>query len=329
MSTDELIIGVPSVEILEPDAAEAIQDMTGITPTFAAVAATVRLRSINKPLLATDTYKVILVPIGFDPDGGYTAGIGTVASADQTITVGQVVRWRIDNGDFADLAKCVAVAVTLKTGTSDYYLLGFNLINPTEDLTGAVYFKPSNRNPYFSATVLNDDADTTTVLGPRVGYGYKSESFPTTEGVRLRHKKTLVDVRPDDAPDWSAATNSATDVSFKALLSDPETVVRAIGGNFVQYADSTGDTMYQGHTDLVTSAAVLPGCQPIRFVMPASRLGEQIRMYYGNLDFNVAEVTEDMTKSAQYALDFDLQFSAMDKLLRQMHTGVIQLRQAA
>lgn len=331
MSSDEIILGVPQVDILEADPDNGIQDMSAITVTYANITPVrVRLRSINKPLLTTDTYKIALIPIGFDPNGGYTAGIATAESAAKTITAGQVVRWRIANSAFGTLGNAVAVGVCLKTNTSNYQLMGFQLINPTEDLTGSLYFKPSIRNPFLPYATLSDDTVTNTILGPRVGYNSVAETMqPTTEGVKLTHKKTKVTIKPDDTPDWQATTNCATDISFNVLLSDPETVIRAVGGNYIEFADSNGDTLYQGVTDLMTTAAAIPGCSPFRITMPPNNLGEQLRMYYGNLDVSIDDIVEDMTKDKQFSLSFNCQFSGQDKLLRQLHTGVIQLRQVA
>jgi hypothetical protein len=330
MSSPEIILGVPEVRFLEKDDSVAATTPTMALTTTASAALTpskLRLRSNTVKLLTTDVYKIHAAPILYDATkGGYTVGIATPLTAAIPTTAGQVIQFRITNANLAPFVAMVGMLLFLKTGTADPQIYGLQLIDATSDLSAIIYGKPPKRNPY-KASALLTAATADDDLGSRVGFKHIERSFtPTTDGVSLFHKKTRATIKPDDQSPYDVFTSGATDIKFKTLNVNNQNLIQATGGNYIEYTDTNGDLIQQAEFDLLTAAALVHGNTAMKLYMPPNSAGETIRMYTGNLDINTADYNEDYKIDAQTSYEFNLQFAGQDRILKQLHTGVLTLR---
>lgn len=324
MPAVDVLTGVAQVNISQRSPGNNVGSMVGVATVVTVITADeLLLNSVNQALVSTDNYQVVLAEVGYDVSRkGYTIGrSNTISAIVNTVTAKDVIHVHVAVGNLpAGTSGAIGMMAFLKINGADPQACAFAQVNAANDFDFFITSKPTERAPTFTTVVLAA-ATANKILGSRNAEQVTWLPFvPTTGGVRLIHKTSQITVRPDDAPDFNVVTTRATDIQFSVLSGDNESIIQAIGGNFVQV--TSGGLVYQlSESDIIQAAAQVQGNRAIQVFMPEDSLGRSTtRLYLGNLSTNQNDITENTSKNDQYQIDFNLQAAALDYLTRNLHS---------
>jgi len=324
-------VGVPVVGVGKPDLTAALPTSTfGALTTVTAAAKTPVAGSFVKNdgcKLLSGTYTVSISLIGYDnANTGYTVTPCPAFSSAVTPTSGQGILVRLPQADFlTGMAEAFACAVWVQKGSANAQLARFAYLNPQHDFSCLVMYEPLATVPFIDPVLLQaTTANTSTYLGSRAPYAITFPSYtPTTGGVKLSHKTTKVNFKPDDTVDYDRVTARATTLKFSVMSNQPAIVANAIGGNTWQYVDTDSTTVTEVESDLYAVSINDAGNLPISVIYPADNQGNvTYGLHFGNLTSNCADFDEDYMKTEPFKMDFDLSNASLDSFLDGLHTGV-------
>lgn len=321
-------IGVPQI-FLSVDSAVTVPSLSSLTFTASAVTPDegLLLNDLNQPLLATDTYQVVLGLVGRDSSGGYTVGQCSANSGTLTVASGQAIQVSVSNANWpANFNYATAAVVFLKTNSGNFQLAQFAYVDPSDNFVTFIKAKPLRVSATFTQALLQSTT-TDPILGSRVPLGVTyAEITPTTGTFNFRRPVSNVTVSPNTSADFQIATTRSVGVEFQSLVNDVKAFVQAAAGNYIKYT-SGGSTYQEAHQALNTASAILKGNKPIQIFMPADSTGAQeVRLLIGTLTVNQIELTEAWSKTATTPVSFRFDPAALDKLIINVHTEINYLK---
>lgn len=324
MTTQPQRIGVPTIE-LSLDSTTSVPSLASLTFAASAITPTDSLYNDSTPsLLTSEDYQVCIALVGRDTtNGGYTINAASPGSGIVNITTGQVIEITVDEANWpANYEVAVAAAVFLKVGSGSFQLAQFAYIPDGEDFSTVIKAKPIRTAPRFTFALLNSTT-TDLILGDRAPLGVTYEEItPTTDTFNIVRRVDTVTVSPNNAPDYTIATTRAVSVQFQALSNDIKTIVRAAGGNYVQYS-SGGLIHREAHSSKNTAQAIVRGNKPIRLTFPADEFGAgEVMLLVGQLAVNQVEFTEAWSKTATTPISFTFDAVATDRLTNSIDTEI-------
>ena len=327
MSVIPIRIGVPSIS-LSVDTLLGVGSASALVFSACALTPTdVLVNDVNQPLLATDTYQVIVGMVGRDgTNKGYTVGQTSISSGDLSVTAGQVIEVKVANAAWSTVYgfnKAICAAIFLKINAADFQLVKFAYIPDTDDFTTVIMAKPLRVAPKFASSLLTaTTADP--ILGDRVPLGITyAEITPTTGAFDVKRPVATVTVSPNTSPDFPMVTSRGVSVAFQSLINDIKEFVRAAAGLYAKY-NSGGLVIENAQMSLVTAFAFLRGNRALKIVMPPDQFGAQeTRILIGTLAVNNTEINENWSKSGTTPCSFVFDAAPMDSLITNQHSEII------
>jgi hypothetical protein len=328
MSSPDLGFGVPTVQFGLTDTATTLPSLQTSVITAAETAWTRRRKNTSFKNLSGD-YKVGVALMGYDDEnGGYA--IAEMSDLSSTITVAAGEGILIELATLpAGMVSAVAASIWLQKGTALPQLAGYAYVDDTGNPFSYMLRKePSLAAPRVAEATLISAAATTDLLKYRTPKGSAwTSKVETTGGIQFPRSKQTAEYQPDSTLDTRIPLGSNTSLRFSIYSTGLDDLADNVGGDFVEYTATGGDTVQLLDSDPHIIASTLDGNRAIKCLMPADNNGKAItRLFIGNTIINVSDSNEEWVKDRIYRLDVECAPLAFDDLLKTCDTGIYYVR---